>query len=251
MKRCRKSLNLNFLSWISKLIYPLYSLYLPIAQSVRSNRFLIRCLFKVRLHKRDKVSWDFTTLALKHALRKGISKNTKTSVLEIGIGQAALLCIYLAREAGVKPDGVDIIVDRVKHSIRIAQYNSVPIRLWQSDFFENVENKYDLIFWNASYIPTGFGRHYRLSQREEVGSNRAWDGGSDGTAAIKRFLSQAPHYLKPEGKILLGVNRFYVRGKNISPLIQTNSLEVIDHISRFLNPSVVYVLHQGGSENEK
>lgn len=218
----------------------LYPLYLAIAKSIRTQPLLIRYLFKVRLHNEKNISWDFTTLILKRALRKRIKPDM--SVLEIGVGRAALLCIYLARSFNLKPDGVDIIPDRVESSLRIAQYNNTPLDIRQSNFFEQVEKKYDLIFWNASYIPTGFGTKHHLTLQDDLGDARAWDGGDHGADAIDRFLSQAPHFLTEKGEILLGVNHFHVPRENISLIIQKHSLSVIDVISRPFNPSLVYVL---------
>jgi release factor glutamine methyltransferase len=185
---------------------------------------------------------------MKHAIGKRLT-NANASVLEIGVGQAALLCIYLVRTSGIRPDGIDIIADRVKQSQRIARYNSISLRLWQSDLFERVENKYDFIFWNASYIPTEFGKQYNLTHSSDLGDSRAWDGGSNGTDAIVRFLTRAPDYLTPQGEILLGVNRFYVPGETISRILKTTSLTLVDRISRLFNPSVVYVLHLKGTKN--
>lgn len=68
---------------IAHLLYPLY---LAIAKSIRTQPLLIRCLFKVRLHNEKNISWDFTTLILKRALRKRIKPNM--SALEIGVGRA-------------------------------------------------------------------------------------------------------------------------------------------------------------------
>jgi methylase of polypeptide subunit release factors len=237
------------LSFGKRVVKRLFPFYLPLAQFIRGHPLLIRWLFKVHLRKSDRVTWDFTTLVLKYALRKRVLKNG--SVLEIGVGQAALLSIYMARTFGIKADGIDIVADRVKHSKQVARYNSIPIRIWQSDFFQHVDNTYDLIHWNASYIPTDFGKEYNLTHRVELGNSRAWDGGSDGTDAINRFLSQAPFYLTPDGEILLGVNRFYVPQERITRIIQNSSLVVSDCISRPLNPSLVYVLRHKEIQNEK
>jgi methylase of polypeptide subunit release factors len=227
-------------SFRNSIVNLLYPLYLSIAKSIRTHPLLIRRLFNVRLYNEKNISWDFTTLILKHALRKRLKPNM--SVLEIGVGRAALLCIYLARRLNIKPDGVDIIADRVDSSLRIARYNHTPLRIWQSDFFEQVENKYDLIFWNASYIPTGFGNKHHLTGQGDLGDTRAWDGGDSGAIAIARFLSQAPQYLSVNGEILLGVNHFHVPRETISRVIQAHSLTIIDLISRPFNPSLVYVL---------
>ena len=246
MTKDNKKTKGNFIPKVVKLFYPLY---IFVIQLIRTNPLLIKYLFKARLLKNrfckgGKVSWDFTTLTLKHALKQRLShiQHTNISILEIGVGQAALLCIYLARKFGIKADGVDIIPQRVERSKQVVQYNSLDLRIWQSDFFQQVVDKYDLIFWNASYIPTSFGKHHQLTGRGDLGDQRAWDGGSDGTRAIQRFLTQAPSFLAPGGEILLGVNQFYVPEESISRLLQQTSLTLHERISRRFNPSVVYVL---------
>jgi methylase of polypeptide subunit release factors len=225
---------------LRRLVQRLYPVYLPIAQWVRSHPLLIRWFFGVRLPKGEKISWDFTTLALRYALRKRLSP--PVSVLEIGVGQAALLCIYLARKQGIQADGVDIVPERAAHSQQVARYNAVPLHIRQSDLFEKVRNTYDVIFWNAAYIPTGFGNKHRLTHRQDLGDRRAWDGGDDGTEPIRRFLHQVPRYLNANGRILLGVNRFYVPETTMARLLETVPLVMVERMSRPFNPSVVYIL---------
>ena len=37
-----------------------------------------------------------------------------------------------------------------------------------------------------------------------------WDGGFDGAVLIRRFINEAPPFLMKNGKILVGINTFYV-----------------------------------------
>ncbi len=104
MTNCKTNPNPTFRQRLIKLAYPIY---LSIAQRIRTNHTLIRFLFKVRLPKKSNVSWDFTTLVLKHALAKHISEDSK--ILEIGVGQAVLLSIFLMKKFNTSPDGTDII----------------------------------------------------------------------------------------------------------------------------------------------
>lgn len=236
----------NSSAWTVRLLYPLY---VPINKRVRNNRLLIRYLFKAQLPKGLKATWDFTTLVLRHALLQ--RRPIGIRVLEVGVGQAALLSIYLARKFGVKADGVDIIADRVRSSRRVAQYNSIALHIWQSDLFENIRGKYDLIFFNAAYIPTRFGELHDITGHYQLGDAQAWDGGAKGTDTIIRFMVQSPPFLMPGGEILLGVNNFYVSDAHISQTVQTSTLVLVDRITALLNPSTVYVLHHKESPYDK
>lgn len=260
----------NFFKRAAPLIYPVY---LSAARAIRSHRWLMRVLFKVKLpkHCAGKISWDFTTLVLKRALRKRLNRLNRLermkrpeprgssqtpnqpAMLEIGIGQAALLCIYLARTYGLSPDGIDIVPQRVELSKEIARFNNITLDLRQSDLFENIDHnkKYDFIFWNSSYIPTGFGNRHHLTGRKDVGDARAWDGGEDGTETITRFLSRAPGFLRPGGEVLLGVNRFYVPDQTMTRIIDDSPLALNTRVCSPFNPSAVYVLTGHGNEAQE
>ncbi len=61
----------------------------------------------------------------------------------------------------------------------------------QSDLFSNIEGRFDLILFNAPYLPDG-----------EAGSIET-DGGESGSETIERFLKEAKAHLAPRGIILL------------------------------------------------
>jgi len=64
-----------------------------------------------------------------------------------------------------------------------------------SDFFERIEGKFDLITFNAPYLP--------FDSREPKDSQIATTGGKRGDEASLRFLKQAKKHLNVGGKIFL------------------------------------------------
>jgi release factor glutamine methyltransferase len=56
--------------------------------------------------------------------------------------------------------------------------------------------KFDLIVFNAPYLPSG-------PDEEKTWIGRAWAGGRSGRQVIDKFIDEAPHYLKENGRILL------------------------------------------------
>ena len=222
----------------------LFPVYLRGARWLRENHFLIRRLFGVRLPRDAVVSWDWTTLVLKRALTSRLSRGQ--SVLEVGVGQGALLTLLIARRCGVAVDGIDILPERVHSAQSIVAHNNASIRIWQSDLFDHVTDRYDCIFFNAAYIPTEFGANQQLTERGAFTDDRAWNGGDSGTEIMVRFLAGASDVLTPGGEVLLGLSNFYVPDALMQKVIAASPLDFVTRFTTFANPSAVYVLRRGG-----
>lgn len=119
-------------------------------------------------------------------------------VLDMGTGCGILGIIVAAVATKV------IAIDINPHAVRCAQENArlndVLDKLFfvQGDLFTplKTEEKFDLILFNAPYLPT---------DRDETCSwiGRAWAGGTTGRQIIDRFISESPKHLKQDGQILL------------------------------------------------
>jgi len=124
---------------------------------------------------------------LSETLKKEI-KNKNIKFLEIGIGSGIQL--QTAKELKIKEIfGVDINPDAVKHC------KSLGFNCIQSDLFQNVKGKYDIIVFNPPYLP--------LDKQEPKSSRVATTGGKKGSEIINKFLKQAKEHLAKDGKILL------------------------------------------------
>jgi len=120
------------------------------------------------------------------------------TVLDIGTG-----CGILAIIAAKKAKKV-IATDLNSHAVKCTRLNAkvnrvapkVDVRL--GDLFKPIRKteKFDLLIFNAPYLPSS-----PSEQRTWIG--RAWAGGPAGRQLIDRFIIEAPHYLKRNGKILL------------------------------------------------
>lgn len=119
-----------------------------------------------------------------------IKKNPDLKFLEIGCGSGIQL--KTALDLGVKKEnilGTDINPEAVKHCKKL-EFNCV-----QSDLFENVGGKFDLIVFNPPYLPT--------DEKEPEESRLETTGGKKGNELTVKFLKQAKNYLNESGKILL------------------------------------------------
>lgn len=115
--------------------------------------------------------------------RKGIN------YLDMGTGSGILSEVaseFFGRENILAADINPVAVKFVKNK----GFNSV-----KSNLFEAVEGKFDLITFNAPYLPKNC--------KEPRGSRVATTGGEKGDEISVRFLKQAKKHLNKNGKVLL------------------------------------------------
>jgi release factor glutamine methyltransferase len=130
------------------------------------------------------------------SLAQTVKKND--TVLDVGTG-CGILAIIAARKAK-KVIATDINPHAVKCAKLNAEINHVvsKIGVCQGNLFQLIPktDKFNVIVFNAPYLP--------CSQREQrTWIGRAWAGGPTGRQLIDRFIIEAQHYLKRNGKILL------------------------------------------------
>ena len=121
-------------------------------------------------------------------LRNVIKEYSKGFVLDMGTGTG-----ILAQEAAKTADTV-LAVDINKKAIEYCKNNikNEKITFKQSDLFENIKEKFDLIIFNPPYLP-----------EDKKAKDISLDGGKRGYELIEKFLKQAKKHLKSNGKVLL------------------------------------------------
>jgi len=116
-------------------------------------------------------------------LRKHVEKYAKGIVLDMGTGSG--LQAEAASKSADKVYAADInpeVNDRAASGVEFIQ----------SDLFENISMKFDLIIFNPPYLPDD-------SRVKDI----ALDGGKHGYEVIERFLDNVNSHLTKDGKILL------------------------------------------------
>lgn len=119
-----------------------------------------------------------------------INKNSDLSFLEIGSGSG--IHLETTKELGIKKQNifsVDIDERAVLHC------SSLGFNCIQSDLFNNIQGKFDIIIFNPPYLPQ--------DALEPCDSQTATTGGIKGCEIINRFLDEAENYLEKNGKIFL------------------------------------------------
>ena len=118
---------------------------------------------------------------LKKQLKNFIKKGMK--VLDVGTGSG-----IQAIEA--KKLGADVLASDINPECLKLEVETV-----QSDLFENIAEKFDIIIFNPPYLPE--------EPLEPEDSKLSTTGGKRGNEILIRFLGQARAHLNPNGKILI------------------------------------------------
>ena len=115
---------------------------------------------------------------------KQISKGK--TVLDIGTG-TGIQAITAALNGARDVVATDINPDALKLAKENAKLNKVKIEVIESDLFAKVKGKFDLIIFNAPYLPN------------EAPTDPQWSGGKE---LIEKFLKEAKNHLTEGGKIV-------------------------------------------------
>jgi len=114
------------------------------------------------------------------------------SFLEVGTG-TGIVALSAASKAS-RVVGVDINPVAVELARKNAAANKITnAEFRQSDLFESVSEKFDVIAFNPPYLPVS----------EEGVLEKAWSGGKAGMEVAEKFLSQVRDYPNEGGRFLL------------------------------------------------
>jgi len=133
-----------------------------------------------------------------HLLLSAVKVRKGQRVLEMGCG-TGIIALHCAR-TGCMVVGTDISPDAVENARMNAAINSLNLEVIQSDLFDNVNGKFDIIIFNPPYLSDADSK--ALSS-EEIGPRV---GGESGHEISVRFMEQAQEHLAKGGRIYLLVS---------------------------------------------
>ena len=136
---------------------------------------------------------------------KIVSKENKMNILDICTGSG---CIGISL-ANAVPNAKITMSDISKNAIETAKKNAKEndvierIEFIESDMFENIKGKFDIIVSNPPYIETDVIN--TLSKQVQNEPIIALDGGEDGLVFYKILINDAPNFLKDNGYLCMEI----------------------------------------------
>jgi release factor glutamine methyltransferase len=124
-----------------------------------------------------------------YLLQKEVKKRTKNkSFLDMGSGSG------IQAETAIKAEAKSVLASDVNPEV-INHLKKLQIPATQSDLFNNIEGKFDVVAFNPPYLPE--------DKNEDTESCITTTGGEKGDEITLKFLKQAPKHLNKDGVILL------------------------------------------------
>jgi len=121
-------------------------------------------------------------------LAEVLEKEQPRNALDMGCG-TGFLSILLAKKCSVT--AVDANPEAIRTTEKNAAMNGVTLTTIESDLFQIIQDKFELVVFNPPYLTT------------EAPRDLQWSGGIE---LVERFLKEAKTHLTENGKILLLVS---------------------------------------------
>lgn len=206
---------------------------------LESINFISKIIFKNKVHKKLwDGTWDLTSLVLKKTIDNYYEKNFK-NYLDIGCGHVALFGQYVKKKYPdtnvVSSDKYPKVIQCAKENIKKNNHN---IKLINSDLFQNINSKFDLITANLPYVPKKIKHNIK---KGSVRYNSRYSG-NDGTELSKIFLKSVKKYLNKKGKVFFGVNCFYISEEVCIQMIKKNNFKIYKIIGIKFNTAKVFII---------
>ena len=161
-------------------------------------------------------------------------KIENVEILDICTGSGCIGISIAKNIENAKVTLVDISENVIEIAKKNALRNKVESQLTfiQSNMFEKVEKKFDIIVSNPPYIKTDVIP--KLDKQVQNEPHIALDGGKDGLKFYKIIIEEAKKYLKENGKLILEIG--YDQKEEVENLIkqsrQYKKIEVIKDLSQ-------------------
>lgn len=149
-----------------------------------------------------------------------INKNNFNNALDIGTGSGSI-AISLAKYCNINVTALDINNEAIEMAKKNASMNKVKnIEFIQSDIFEKINNKYDIIVSNPPYIKTEDIKTLEKNVKDYE-PILALDGGKSGLIFYEKITNNAIKYLNKNGYLMFEIG--YDQAKEVKNIMENNN----------------------------
>lgn len=146
-------------------------------------------------------------------------------ILDMCTGSGCILLSLLKYSNDCTGLGVDISREALQIAEENARLLGIPAEFKESNLFEQVEGRFDLLVSNPPYIERDVIPTLMVEVREHD-PMLALDGGEDGLDFYRRIITEAPEYLFRGGKILFEIGN--EQADEVSRLLTENGYTEIE-----------------------
>ena len=177
--------------------------------------------YKIKVNKNVLIPRPETELLVEKII---FEEKRANSVLEIGTGSGAII-IALAKNLDLKIiDAIDISKTALKKAKQNSALNNIEINFFQSDLFENITAKYDLIVSNPPYISQEEYEQLPI-EIKYYEPKSALQADNNGLYFYKKILQNAKEHLTESGKIYFEIG--YDQAEKITEIAKKNGFSNI------------------------
>lgn len=177
----------------------------PIQQIIGQANF---CSFHFFVNASTLIPRPETEILVEEAL-KIAKENNLTKVLDIGTGSGCIPISMVLKDKNITAHAVDISKDALETAKRNALLHNVyeKIKFYQSDVFDEVEEKFDIIISNPPYIPLKDKDTLQIEVKNFDPPSALFTNDDDGIEFYEEIISNAKAFLLPNGYLIFELGK--------------------------------------------
>lgn len=193
------------LSKITAVIDERVSTHRPIQQIIGQANF---CSHHFFVNKSTLIPRPETEILVEQAL-KIAKENNLTKILDIGTGSGCIPISIVLKDKNITAHAVDISKDALETAKRNALLHNVyeKINFYQSDVFDSVEEKFDIIISNPPYIPLKDKETLQIEVKNYDPPSALFTNDDDGIEFYEEIISNAKDFLLPNGYLMFELGK--------------------------------------------
>ncbi|MDX1948870.1 MAG: peptide chain release factor N(5)-glutamine methyltransferase [Rickettsiales bacterium] len=166
-----------------------------------------------------------TETIIEAILKNYKDKNRKLKILDLGTGSGCIIISLLREFHNATGLGVDVSLSALQVARENAENLQVSERLdfVQSNWFDSVNDKFDIIVSNPPYIKNDSINHLQ-AEVSLFEPKLALEGGEDGLDAYRKIIAQVENHLGIHGRCFFEIGKW--QEEQVAEIIQQNGFTI-------------------------